>query len=70
RARDGAAVILSSHLLHLVEELCTRILIISRGRCVVVGTLQEIVAGRADLQGKSLEDIFLTLTGDRSTRAP
>jgi ABC-2 type transport system ATP-binding protein len=70
RARDGAAVILSSHLLHLVEELCTRILIIRRGRCVVVGTLQEIVAGRADLLGKSLEDVFLTLTGDGAARAP
>ncbi|MFI5309947.1 MAG: ABC transporter ATP-binding protein [Gemmatimonadales bacterium] len=69
RARDGAAVILSSHLLHLVEELCTRILIIRKGRCVVVGTLGEIVAGRADLQGMSLEDVFLTLTGDGDPRA-
>ena len=31
RAREGAAVVLSSHLLHLVEELCTRILVIRRG---------------------------------------
>ena len=63
RARDGAAVILSSHLLHLVEELCSTLLVIRRGRCVALGTLDEIIAGRPDLAGQSLEDIFLALTG-------
>ncbi len=62
RAREGAAVILSSHLLHLVEELCTRILVIRKGKCVALGTLPEIVATRPDLAGKTLEDIFLALT--------
>jgi ABC-2 type transport system ATP-binding protein len=64
RAQDGAAVILSSHLLHLVEELCTRVLVIRRGRCVALGTLEEIVAERPELSGLNLEDIFLALTGD------
>jgi ABC-2 type transport system ATP-binding protein len=63
RARDGAAVILSSHLLHLVEELCSDLLVIRRGRCVALGTLEEIIAQRPDLAGQSLEDIFLALTG-------
>lgn len=63
RARQGAAVLLSSHLLHLVEEICTRVLILQRGRMVAIGTIAEILAGRPDLQGKSLEDIFLALTG-------
>jgi len=63
RARQGAAVLLSSHLLHLVEEICTRVLILQRGRMVAIGTIPEILAGRPDLQGKSLEDIFLDLTG-------
>ena len=64
RAREGAAVILSSHLLHLVEELCTRILVIRRGQAVALGTLQEIVASRPDLAGRSLEEMFIALTGD------
>jgi ABC-2 type transport system ATP-binding protein len=64
RAQDGAAVILSSHLLHLVEELCTRVLVIRRGRCVALGTLEEIIAERPELGGLNLEDIFLALTGD------
>ncbi|HEU4990836.1 MAG TPA: ABC transporter ATP-binding protein [Gemmatimonadaceae bacterium] len=64
RARSGAAVVLSSHLLHLVEELCTKILVIARGRAVAYGTLEEIVAARPALQGRTLEEIFLLLTGD------
>ncbi len=64
RAREGAAVLLSSHLLHLVEELCTRLLIIQRGERVAIGTIAEIVAGQPQLAGQGLEDIFLALTGD------
>jgi ABC-2 type transport system ATP-binding protein len=63
RAEAGAAVILSSHLLHLVEEICTRVLVMQRGRVVAVGTVAEIVADRPDLAGRSLEDVFLTLIG-------
>lgn len=64
RARTGAAVILSSHLLHLVEELCTRLLVIKRGKLVALGTIADIVADRPQLAGHGLEDLFLALTGD------
>lgn len=62
RARAGTAVILSSHLLHLVEELCTRLLVIRKGERVAYGTVEEIVAARPELEGHSLEDLFLALT--------
>jgi ABC-2 type transport system ATP-binding protein len=62
RARGGAAVILSSHLLHLVEQLCTRILVIHNGRAVAAGTIEEIRSGRPDFAGRGLEDVFLALT--------
>jgi ABC-2 type transport system ATP-binding protein len=68
RARDGAAVILSSHLLHLVEELCTTLLVIRRGRLVALGTIDQIIAQQPSLAGHSLEEMFLALTGD-GTRA-
>ncbi len=69
RARAGAAVILSSHLLHLVEELCTKLLVIHRGRCVAYGTMDEIIADRPQLAGMPLEDVFLALTdGGGGTR--
>ena len=63
RARAGAAVVLSSHLLTLVEELCTRLFVIRRGVCVASGTLAEIVDAHPQLAGRSLEDVFLALTG-------
>jgi ABC-2 type transport system ATP-binding protein len=66
RAKAGAAVVLSSHLLQLVEELCTKLLIVRRGRCVEYGTIGEIIARRPDLAGRSLEDVFLTLTAEGS----
>ena len=62
-ARRGAAVILSSHLLHLVEEICTRVLIMRQGRVLAFGTIAEIVASRPDLAGQRLEDVFLGLVG-------
>lgn len=68
RARDGAAVILSSHLLHLVEELCTRILVIRQGEMVAIGSIAEIVSSRPELAGKSLEEMFIALTGDGVTQ--
>src|SRR5437773_1531067 len=60
RARSGAAILLSSHLLSLVEEVCTRVIIMDRGRKVADGTSEEL-RSRADLAeaGSSLEQIFL-----------
>ena len=68
RAREGAAVVLSSHLLHLVEELCTKLLVIVRGQAVAYGTIDQIVAERPELQGHTLEEVFLMLTGDGDER--
>lgn len=70
RARAGAAVILSSHLLHLVEELCTKLLVIHQGRCVAYGTFAEIVSERPQLAGRGLEDVFLALTAEDAPRTP
>jgi ABC-2 type transport system ATP-binding protein len=72
RGRAGAAILLSSHLLHLVEEICTRVIIMDRGRKVADGTFEEL-ASRADLAlaGSSLEQIFLRVTGrDRPEPQP
>jgi ABC-2 type transport system ATP-binding protein len=64
RARAGAAVIVSSHLLHLVEEVCSRVVIMDHGAIVAAGTFAELAA-RADLAaaGSNLEQIFLKVTG-------
>ncbi|HEX4684597.1 MAG TPA: ABC transporter ATP-binding protein [Gemmatimonadaceae bacterium] len=70
RAANGAAVILSSHLLNLVEELCDKLLVVRRGECVAFGTIDEIIATHQHLAGKSLEDVFLALTGDDAPPPP
>jgi ABC-2 type transport system ATP-binding protein len=64
RAREGAAVILSSHLLHLVEELCTRVLVLRHGERVATGALGDIIAERPELAGRSLEEVFIALVGE------
>jgi len=64
RARAGAAVLVSSHLLHLVEEICSRVIIMDRGRKIADGTFAEL-AMRADLAAadSNLEQIFMHVTG-------
>ena len=64
RAAAGAAVLLSSHLLHLVEEICTRVLVMHRGRVVAFGSVAEIIRGRPELAGRSLEEVFVALVGE------
>jgi ABC-2 type transport system ATP-binding protein len=66
RAAQGSAVILSSHLLSLVEEMCTTLFVLRRGECVAFGTIDEIIAAHPDLAGRSLEDVFLALTSSGS----
>jgi len=64
RKKRGAAIVVSSHLLHLVEEIADRVLIVQSGRRVALGTLDEIRAAAPGLaRDASLEDIFLTVTG-------
>jgi ABC-2 type transport system ATP-binding protein len=67
RAAGGSGVILSSHLLHLVEEICTRMLVLQRGRVVAFGTMTEILAARPELRSRNLEDVFLALIGQEET---
>jgi ABC-2 type transport system ATP-binding protein len=63
QARAGAAVILSSHLLSLVEDLCTHYLILRRGERVFLGSIAEARAAFTDLKGDaSLEDLFFHAT--------
>ncbi|MEV4102577.1 ATP-binding cassette domain-containing protein [Nonomuraea sp. NPDC049649] len=61
-ADSGCAVLLSSHLLHEVERVADRIVVIGQGRVLVQGTAAELN------QGGGLEQTFLALTAttDRS----
>ena len=62
RAREGAAVVVSSHQLAMVEELAHRVLVIMGGRKAAHGTLEELKAAHPELQaGARLEDIFMLM---------
>ena len=61
RAQEGAAIIISSHLLHLLEEICSHVLILKRGVKIAHGTLAEIRALHGDA---NLEEVFMRLAGD------
>ena len=63
RAARGAAVMVSSHLLSLVEDICTSVLMFHRGRVILSGRLDDL-ARQAEEDGRfeTLEDLFLRLT--------
>jgi ABC-2 type transport system ATP-binding protein len=70
RAREGAAVLLSSHLLELVERLCDRILVVHRGRRRVFGSLEDIRSAAAAGSDASLEEVFLAITAPEPPKPP
>ena len=66
QARSGVAVLMSTHLISIAEELADTIGIIDHGRMLVTGTVDEL-RSHAQMEGP-LEGLFLRLTGgDRPT---
>ena len=62
---------MSSHLLHLVEEIADRVLILKSGERIALGTLAEIRALAPGLaKDATLEEIFLSVTGSGEPAAP
>jgi len=62
RAASGAAIVVSSHLLHLVEEISSRVLILQKGKRVALGTVAELAADFAAYHDANLEEIFIRAT--------
>jgi|SRR5262245_6588304 len=62
RVRQGATVILTTHILDVAERLAERIGIIQSGRLLAEGTLAEL-RGHSGMRDSSLEDVFLGLVG-------
>ena len=59
----GGTVIISSHVMELVEKMCSHVAIINEGHVAAAGTLEEVA------QGKNLEDRFMELVGGRHAAA-
>jgi ABC-2 type transport system ATP-binding protein len=70
RAQEGAAILISSHLLHLLEEICSHVLIVQNGRKIVDGALDDVVRQFAGQAGElDLEEVFFRATGAGATGA-
>ena len=65
-AEAGNAVLFSTHVLEVAEQLCDRIIIINKGKIVSEGTLEYL---RLTNPGKTLEEIFVKLTGKPENEA-
>lgn len=61
----GATIFLTSHVLEIVERLCSHVAIIQSGKLVAQGSIQELRAGVAGEAGDktTLEEIFLSVVG-------
>lgn len=57
---SGATVVISSHVMELVERLCDHVAIVNDGRVIRAGTVDEVRAG------KSLQDRFVEAVGARA----
>jgi len=74
--KTGVTIFLTSHILEVVEKLCTDIAIIDRGKLVTQGTLAELKRGvpledrQAGAQTATLEEVFLSLVGAEEGRTP
>ncbi|MGR8981840.1 MAG: ABC transporter ATP-binding protein [Gammaproteobacteria bacterium] len=63
RAARGAAIIISSHLLALVESLCTHLLILHQGQCQCFGRMDDVLHSFDDVrEDTTLEDVFFSIT--------
>jgi ABC-2 type transport system ATP-binding protein len=67
----GTTIFLTSHVLEIVERLCSHVAIIHKGRLVAHGSLEELRAGISDEEGnKTLEQIFLSIVGQDGPERP
>jgi ABC-2 type transport system ATP-binding protein len=76
RVRSGCTIIMTTHILEVAERMADRIGVISRGRLIAEGSLDELrrqagnAAGNAEAaSGASLEDTFLALVAEQAEAA-
>ena len=59
----GTTIFFSSHILEVVERLCTRIAVISEGKIVAEGTIAELREQARAGEETTLEELFLEAVG-------
>jgi len=64
-AQNGGAVLFSTHIMEVAEHICTRIGIISQGKIIAEGTLDQLKSTSGG-KGETLEEVFLKLTNEET----
>ena len=62
-ADEGTTVILSTHTLEVVDQVCDSVAIIDRGKIITCGTLEEVRKAHGAEEDR-LEELFLRLTAE------
>lgn len=63
----GTTIFITSHVMEVIEKLCSRVAIIKQGVIVGEGTLAELRAQANAESGSTLEDVFLTLVDAKTS---
>jgi ABC-2 type transport system ATP-binding protein len=68
----GVTIFLTSHVLEIIERLCSHVAIIQKGRLVAQGSLEALRAGIRSEEGHktTLEEIFLSIVGQDGSERP
>ena len=56
--RDGSGIFFSTHVLDVAQKLCNKVAIISQGKLVFAGTMEELLQEK---DGGSLEEVYLEI---------
>ncbi len=67
--KTGVTIFLTSHILEIVERLCSHIAVIHHGRLVAQGPFEELRRLAGDAGDRSLEELFLSLVGEQGATA-
>lgn len=70
-AEQGATIVISSHLLGMIENLCTHLLVVHLGQCRYFGTVDDAMRiSAANAGGSALESVFFEITREAPAGVP
>ena len=64
QAKNGTTIFMSTHSLNVVEEICTRVGIITKGNIIFDNSITELHKLKSDHNG-NLEELFIQLTNEQ-----
>lgn len=69
KVKNGTTIFMSTHSLHVVEEICTQVGIINKGAIIFDDTLETLSRLKHD-RNNNLEELFIQITNEDETDTP